>query len=309
MLSYLGYMLSFMVNYVFILLIGMLAVFVLTGLTGMFSMGQAAFMALGGYSAAMLAKFFHVGILVTAPAATLIGALFGLLLGLPAVKLRRDYIAIVTMGFGEAVVAFLNNSSSLTGGALGLSGIPKETSSLGIVACLVFVVFAIASFKNSRYGRQCLAIKSDELAAAALGINVPRTKLVVFMLAGAISAFAGALWVHTTTYIDPSAFGFVQSSMWIIMVFFGGINSLTGSIFAGIFLGMLPEVLRFSNALRIAIYCGVVLFIINFRPQGLFGTTEFTVAGLRRWLEKRKRRRSADAAAPQGPAGRAAGGR
>jgi branched-chain amino acid transport system permease protein len=140
----------------------------------------------------------------------------------------------------------------------------------------------IASFKNSRFGRQCLAIKSDELAAAALGIDVASIKLLVFVLAGGISGFAGALWVHTTTYIDPSAFSFVQSSMWIIMVFFGGINSLTGSIFAGIFLGMLPEVLRFSNELRIAIYCGVVLFIINFRPQGLFGTTELNFATIRR---------------------------
>ena len=111
MLSYLQYMLSFMINYVFILLIGMLAVYLLTGLAGMFSMGQAAFMALGGYTAAMLSRFFNAPIIITAPAAIAIGALFGLLLGLPAVKLRRDYIAIVTMGFGEAVVAFLNNSS------------------------------------------------------------------------------------------------------------------------------------------------------------------------------------------------------
>lgn len=288
MLSYLQYMLLFMIDYVFILLIGMLAVFVLTGLAGMFSMGQAAFMALGGYTAAMLAKFTGAPIWFTAPMAVCIGALFGLLLGLPAVKLRRDYIAIITLGFGEAVVAFLNNSSSITGGALGLSGIPKQTSPLMIVICLVSIVAMIASLKNSRFGRQCIAIKSDELAAAALGIDVARIKLLVFTLAGAISAFAGALWVHTTTYIDPAAFGFVQSSMWIIMVFFGGINSLTGSIFAGIFLGMLPEVLRFSNELRIAIYCGIVLVIINFRPQGLFGTVEWNAVTIARFFRPRQ---------------------
>lgn len=282
MLSYLQYMFLFMINYVFILLIGMLAVFVLTGLAGMFSMGQAAFMALGGYSAAMASKFTGAPIFLTAPLAMAIGALFGFLVGLPAIKLRRDYIAIITLGFGEAVVAFLNNSSSLTGGSLGLSGISQETTPLMIVLCLVVVVGMIASLKNSRFGRQCMAIKSDELAASALGIDVARIKLLVFVIAGAISAFAGALWVHTTTYIDPAAFGFLQSSMWIIMVFFGGINSLTGSIFAGIFLGMLPEVLRFSNELRIAIYCGVVLLIINFRPQGLFGTVEWNVATVRR---------------------------
>jgi branched-chain amino acid transport system permease protein len=278
MLGYLHYMLLFMIDYVLILLIGMLAVFLLTGLVGMFSMGQAAFMALGGYSAAMLSRFIAAPIWVTAPVAVAVGALFGLLLGLPAVKLRRDYIAIITLGFGEAVVAFLNNASSLTGGALGLSGISKQTTPVGIVICVVIIVAMIANLKHTRFGRQCMAIKSDELAAAALGIHVARIKLMIFTLAGGISAFAGALWVHTTTYIDPAAFGFVQSSMWIIMVFFGGINSLTGSIFAGIFLGMLPEVLRFSNELRIAIYCGIVLLIINFRPQGLFGTVEWNTA-------------------------------
>lgn len=278
MLGYLQYMLLFMIDYVLILLIGMLAVFLLTGLVGMFSMGQAAFMALGGYSAAMLSRFIAAPIWITAPFAVAVGALFGLLLGLPAVKLRRDYIAIITLGFGEAVVAFLNNASSLTGGALGLSGISKQTTPLGILICVVIIITMIANLKHTRFGRQCMAIKSDELAAAALGIHVARIKLMIFTLAGGISAFAGALWVHTTTYIDPAAFGFVQSSMWIIMVFFGGINSLTGSIFAGIFLGMLPEVLRFSNELRIAIYCGIVLLIINFRPQGLFGTVEWNAA-------------------------------
>jgi len=287
-MSFLSYIISFMINYVFIQLIGMLAVFVLTGLTGMFSMGQAAFMALGGYCAAMLSRLFGFSIFINAPIAALVGALFGFILGLPAVRLRRDYIAIITMGFGEAVVAFLNNFSSITGGALGLSSIPKETSSLGIVICLILVIGIISNFKNSRFGRQCLAIKSDELAAACLGINVPRIKLLAFVFAGAISAFAGSLWVHTTTYIDPSSFGFAQSSMWIIMVFFGGVNSLTGSIFGGIFLGILPEILRFSNALRVVIYCCIVLLIINFRPQGLFGEKELTFHTIKNWLMSKK---------------------
>ena len=287
-------MLLFLVNYVFIIMIGMLAVFVLTGLTGMFSMGQAAFMALGGYAAAMLARFLGSPIWVTVPVSVVIGALFGLLVGLPAVRLRRDYVAIVTLGFGEAVVAFLNNSSSITGGALGLSGIPQETTPVMIIIALVVIVTMIANLKNSRFGRQCIAIKSDELAAAAMGINVARIKLMVFALAGAISAFAGALWVHTTTYIDTSAFGFTQSSMWIVIVFFGGINSLSGSLFAGIFLGMLPEILRFSNEFRIAIYCAVVLIIVNFRPQGLFGSVEWDAATIKKAYQKITHRNKTD---------------
>lgn len=272
--TYISYLYSFLINNVLILMIGMLGVYVLTGLTGMFSMGQAAFMAVGGYTAAMLSKYFNMPLFVTMPAAVLMGTLFGFLIGLPAVKLRRDYVAIVSLGFGEALVAFLNNTASITGGALGLTAIPKYTNQAMIIAIFVLVIIFIWNLKNSRFGRECLAIKSDELAAASMGINVARIKLLVFTLAGAISALGGCLYVHTTSYLDSAAFGWTQSSMWIVIVFFGGINSLTGSIFAGIVLGLIPEIARFSDELRIVIYCIVVLFIVNFRPQGLFGETE-----------------------------------
>ncbi len=126
---------------------------------------------------------------------------------------------------------------------------------------------AIASLKKSRFGRQCIAIKHDELAAASMGIHVSRVKLVVFTLAGAISALGGYLYVHTLGYLDSGSFGWDQSSMWIIMVFFGGINSLTGAVFAGILLNMLPEVFRFSNELRVILYCVIVLFTVNYRPR------------------------------------------
>lgn len=286
MSSYMTYMLSYLINNVFILMIGMLGVYVLTGLTGMFSMGQAAFMAVGGYTSAMLAKFLHLPLIVTLPIAVLMGAIFGLIIGLPAVKLRRDYVAIVSLGFGEALVALLNNSASITGGALGLTAIPKYTNKAMIIIFLVLVIAGIWSFKKSRFGRECIAIKSDELAASAMGINVARVKLLVFVLAGAISALGGCLYVHTTTYLDSAAFGWDQSSMWIIMVFFGGINSLTGSIFAGIILGLIPEIFRFSNELRIIIYCVIVLFIVNFRPQGLFGETEWDLPTIKRGFKR-----------------------
>lgn len=279
--AYLNYMLGFLVNNVFILMIGMLGVYILTGLTGMFSMGQAAFMAVGGYAAAMLAKFLNMPVYVTIPAAILVGAIFGFLIGIPAVMLRRDYVAVVTLGFGEALVAFLNNTAS-TGGALGLTAIPRYTTKPMITIILILVIAFIWNLKKSRFGRECIAIKSDELAAASMGINVPRVKLMVFTLAGAITALGGALYVHTTGYIDSAAFGWDQSSMWIIIVFFGGINSLTGSVFAGVILGLIPEILRFSNELRIIIYCAIVLFIVNFRPQGLFGETELDIPTIKK---------------------------
>ena len=284
--AYLSYMFSFLINNVFILMIGMLGVYVLTGLTGMFSMGQAAFMAVGGYTAAMLSKYLNMPLLVTMPAAVLMGALFGVLIGIPAVRLRRDYVAVVSLGFGEALVAFLNNSASITGGALGLTAIPQYTNKTMIVAILVLIIAFIWNLKKSRFGRECIAIKSDELAAASMGINVARIKLLIFTLAGAISALGGSLYVHTTRYLDSAAFGWEESSMWIVVVFFGGVNSLTGSIFAGIILGLIPEILRFSNELRIVIYCIVVLFIVNFRPQGLFGETELDAKTIKRIARK-----------------------
>ena len=284
--AYLEYMFAFLVNNVLILMIGMLGVYVLTGLTGMFSMGQAAFMAVGGYTAAMLAKFADQPLIVTVPVAVSVGALFGFLIGIPVVKLRRDYVAVVSLGFGEALVAFLNNSASITGGALGLTGIPRYTNKTMIVIIFVIIVAFIWNLKKSRFGRQCIAIKSDELAAASMRINVAQTKLMVFTLAGAISALGGALYVHTTGYLDSAAFGWDQSSMWIIIVFFGGINSLSGSIFAGVLLGLIPEILRFSNEIRIVIYCSIVLFIVNFRPQGLFGEMELTWTTIKRFFQK-----------------------
>lgn len=167
-------------------------------------------------------------------------------------------------------------------GALGLTAIPRYIEKLMIVAALAAVVALIWNFKKSRFGRQCLAIKADELTAASMGIHVARVKLLVFTMAGSISALAGYLYVHTLGYLDSASFEWTQSSMWIIIVFFGGINSLTGAIFAGILLNLLPEIFRFSNEMRVIIYCLVVLYIVDFRPQGLFGDVELDLPALRR---------------------------
>lgn len=293
--QYLQYLFTYFVNVVVINLIGMLAIYVITGLTGMFSMGQAAFMAIGGYTAGLLAKNFGFSMWLNIPCGIIVGILFGLVIGLPVVKLRRDYVSIITILFGEAVIAFLNNAASLTGGALGLVNVPKETNKAMLIIFLVIIIFFIANFKKSRFGRQCLAVKSDELAAAAMGINVVRIKLTSFMLAGAITSLAGVLWVHTTTYIDSSSFGWSQSSTWILYVFFGGVNSLTGSIFGGAVLGMLQELMRFSNELRVVFYCILILLIVNFRSQGLFGTTELdwqTIKRIGKWIGKKLTRKN-----------------
>ena len=164
-----------------ITLVGVLGVYLITGLTGLFSLGQAAFMAIGGYVSAVLVKNLNVPVPLAVVAAIATGTLAGLLVGYPTVRLRRDYISLVTLGFGEAIVAVLNNSANITGGAMGISGIPQLTTlpvlGVSVVVCLAIVIL----YKNSKYGRQCLALRSDELAA----------KSTNFFASAALAAFAG----------------------------------------------------------------------------------------------------------------------
>lgn len=257
-----------------ILLIGVLAIFVITGMAGMFSLGQASFMAIGAYVSGILVTRFAVPFFVALVLAVLAGMLFGLLVGLPTIRLRRDYIALVTFGFGEAIIAVLNNATSLTSGAMGLSGIPKYTTPALAIGSVVVGIYLVRNFKYSKFGRQCISVKSDELAAGAMGINANKIKLTAFLLASAFTAYAGALYGFFTTYLDPGLFGWMRSAEWIIIVFFGGLSSLTGSIVSGLLLGTLPEILRFAAEWRVVIYCAIVLLIINYRPQGLFGEYE-----------------------------------
>ena len=270
-----------------ITLVGVLGVYLITGLTGLFSLGQAAFMAIGGYVAAVLVKNLNVPVPLAVVAAIATGTLAGLLVGYPTVRLRRDYISLVTLGFGEAIVAVLNNSANITGGAMGISGIPQLTTlpvlGVSVVVCLAIVIL----YKNSKYGRQCLALRSDELAAKSMGIDVCRIKLVTFLLASAITSYSGVLFGFYTTYLEPAAFNWVISAEWTIIVFVGGVNSLTGAVLATILLSGLPELLRFAAEWRIAIYCVIVLLIINYRTSGIMGECELTWSAVQRlWMRK-----------------------
>ena len=269
-----------------ITLIGVLGSYMVTGLTGLFSFGQAAFFSVGAYTAAVLVKNLEVPFLLAVPAAMAAGLLAGLIVGYPTVRLRRDYISLVTFGFGEAIIALLNNSTNLTGGAMGLSGIPRYTNFWVVWGSVAICLCLVAGYKYSKYGRQCLALRTDELAAKAMGINVNRVKLITFLFSAAMTSYAGVLYAFYTTYVEPGSFGWIVSAEWIIIVFVGGINSLTGSVFATILLTGLPEMLRFASEWRIAIYCVIVLLIINYRPIGIFGEFELSPKWLRQLGKK-----------------------
>ena len=271
-----------------IALIGVLGVYLITGLTGLFSLGQAAFMAIGGYVSAVLIRNYNVPVVPAVALAIVAAMLAALLVGLPTVRLRRDYISLVTLGFGEAIVALLNNSANITGGAMGISGIPQLTTLpvvlVSVVVCLALVIL----YKNSKYGRQCLALRSDELAAKSMGIDVYRLKLITFLFAGALTGYAGVLFGFYTTYLEPAAFNWIISAEWTIIVFVGGVNSLTGTVLATILLTWLPEFLRFASEWRVAIYCVIVLLIVNYRTAGIMGERELSPKTLRRLFGRTK---------------------
>lgn len=273
------------ITFTLISIISVTGIYILTGLTGMFSLGQASFMAIGAYVSGVLVVKAGLPFSISIIIAIVVSVIVGFIVGLPTVRLRRDYISLVTLGFGEAITALLNQTQSITGGALGFSGIPKRTTLfLALISAIVCIVI-VSCFKNSKYGRQCIAVKSDELAAKAMGINIPKIKMIAFLISVAVTSYSGALYAFYTTYVDPSIFGWKKSAEWVIMVFFGGVNSLTGSIIGTVILTALPEVLRFAAAYRVVFYSILVLLIINFKPAGLFGEYELPVGKVIRFFK------------------------
>ena len=176
----------------------------------------------------------------------------------------------------------MNRMTTLTGGASGLTGIPRcvglEVATVSAIVAIALVAF----FKTSKYGRQCIALRGDELAAKAMGINVTKIKMTAFILSVALTSYSGCLYAFYMSYVDPSGFGWKKSADWVIMVFFGGVNSLTGSTLGAFILSALPQFLRDLQNYRYVIYAVLVILIINFKPSGLLGEWELTVGNIKR---------------------------
>jgi len=275
-----------------ITIISVCGVFMLTGLTGMFSLGQGAFMALGAYASGLsMARFglpFPVALLI----GVLTGCITAAIVGIPTLRLRRDYFVLVTFGFGEAIAGILNLAVRLTGGATGLAGIPRVTTPALVIISTIVAIIITRHIKYSRFGRICIAIKNDELTAKSFGINVFSYKMRVFIVSAALSAYAGGLYASLISYVEPAMFRWLLSAEWVIFVFFGGVGSITGTIFAAALLSVLPEFLRFALEFKILIYCILVLLVLNFRPKGLFGSWELSprnIMRILRWRPKPKK--------------------
>ncbi len=274
----------YVLTQVCITLVSVCGIYILTGLTGMFSLGSAAFMAIGAYVSGLLVLNFGMNMYLAFLIAIMFSVLVGYIIGFPVVRLRRDYISLVTLGFGESIAQLILLLSQFTGGAFGLIGVPRKVNVWFTVVAAIIAITLTALFKNSKYGRQCIAVKSDELAAKAMGINASKVKMIAFLISCAMTAFAGCMYAFYVGYVGPTDFGWKKSADWVIMVFFGGVNSLTGSIFGGAFLTFLPQYMQALNKYRYIVYAILVLFILNFKPNGLFGEWELTPRNMKRAL-------------------------
>ena len=276
----------YVLTQVCITLVSVCGIYILTGLTGMFSLGSAAFMAIGAYVSGLLVLKLGMNMYLAFLLAIIAAVAVGYVIVFPVVRLRRDYISLVTLGFGESIAQLILLLSQYTGGAFGLIGVPRKVNVGFTVIAAALAIALTALFKTSKYGRQCIAIKSDELAAKAMGINTSKVKMIAFLLSCGLTAFAGCMYAFYVGYVGPTDFGWKKSADWLIMVFFGGVNSLTGSIFGGAFLTFLPQYMQSLNKYRYIVYAVLVLFILNFKPNGIFGEWELTPRNMKKALKK-----------------------
>lgn len=271
-------------------IITVVAVFAMTGLAGMFSLGQAAYLAIGAYVTFVLARFLDIPYYLTGILAILICIFLSWLTGVPTLKLRRDFFALITIGFSQMIVAIILLLEKYTNGSIGFSKIPRSDYLLWVsLGATALVIFWIRNLKYSRFGRMAIALKNDEVAARSFGIDVYKLKLKIYILASAIAGFAGIIMAMRNRVITPDSFGWASSAEMQIFLFFGGTNSLTGAILSATVLKMIPEFLRgiklFGTSLqeyRTIIYCIMIIIVINFRPQGILGEVELTT----RWFTK-----------------------
>ncbi len=254
------------------------------GYTGQFSLGHAGFMSVGAYGAAAVSLFLGpkmlgedggtalqqgLMFLGALTAGGLAASLAGLAVGIPSLRLKGDYLALVTLGFGEIIRVIFQNVEFL-GGALGLNGIPAYTSIFWVLAFVALAVFTVTCLVHSTYGRGFLATKDDEVASEAVGLNTTRYKIVAFVIGAFFAGAAGGLYGHFKMTITPTGFDFTKSIEIVVMVILGGMGNTIGVILAAILLTLLPEVLRPIAEYRMIIYSLLLIVLMIMRPQGLF---------------------------------------
>lgn len=247
----------------------------INGYTGQFSIGHAGFMAVGAYTGAVVTMMWELPFALGIVLSTVLAGLLGALIGLPTLRLNGDYLCIATLGLGEIIrICILN--IEYVGGASGLMGIPRETTFTNVFWIMVAIIFFIKNFKNSSYGRCCLAIRENEIAADTMGINTTKYKVMAFTLGAAFAGTAGCMFSHYFFIAHPASFTFMRSFDVLTMVVLGGLGSMTGSIVGAMLLTGLSAVLSDFPEWRMIIYSITMIVLMLYRPQGLFGNEELS---------------------------------
>jgi len=294
------------------------------GFTGMFSLGHAGFMCVGAYTAAILSMppatkelvYYMVpinpalaniqwGIIPAALAGGVVAAIFGFLVGFPALRLRDDYLAIATLGFAEIIRIVVTNTTSITNGSLGLKDIPSVKSIWVYWGFAILTILILKAIVKSSWGYAFKAIRDDEIAAEAMGINLLKHKLLSFTIGAFFAGVAGALMAYLITSIDPTMFRFTFTFQILLIVVLGGMGSLTGSVVAGVLVAVGMEWLRFVeqdmnifgyvihgiSGMRMVIFSVLLLLIVLFYRQGLLGTKELSWDSLRKLTSRRSKQK------------------
>jgi len=258
-----------------------------TGLLGQLVLGHAGFMLVGAYASALFTinsdMDLHISLPISLVFGGLLAAFFGMLVGVPALRLRGDYLAIITLGFGE-IIRITANNLEITNGARGLFGIDtlatrdNPAGMFGLTFFIaVFVIFFSYTYGTSRHGRAVRSIREDEIAAEACGVNTTYYKLMTFVISAFFAGVAGGLHAHLSRIIDPARFDFNRSVEILVMVVLGGMGSITGAVISAATLTFLPEMLRAFSQYRMLVYSVVLICVMLFRPKGLLGTAEISL--------------------------------
>jgi branched-chain amino acid transport system permease protein len=260
----------------------------INGFTGQFSIGHAGFFAVGAYTSAFVvttvgdrihsllsflpstgqdATLLILGII----AGAILSGIAGLAVGIPSLRLRGDYLAIVTLGFGEIIRVFILNINAI-GGSRGFTGIPKLSNFFWVYLFVVLAVMTVQNIVYSSYGRAFISIRDDEIAAEAMGVDTTRFKVMSFVISSMFGGIAGALFGHFTMYLHPNTFTFIKSFEIIIMIVIGGLGSVEGSILGAILITVILEVFREFGPYRLVIFSITLILIMIYRPQGIMGS-------------------------------------
>ncbi|MDI6726106.1 MAG: high-affinity branched-chain amino acid ABC transporter permease LivM [Smithellaceae bacterium] len=295
------YQVNIMITAIMFVVLG-LGLNIVVGLAGLLDLGYVAFYAVGAYSYALLNYHYDVGFWVALPIGALIAFLAGILLGFPVLRLRGDYLAIVTLGFGEIIRLILENWNEFSFGPSGISNIDRpgffgiafsfREASIYIyfimIGLCIFTIFVVNRLEKSRIGRAWIALREDEIACQAMGIDKTKTKLAAFALGATWAGMIGVVFAAKTTFINPASFTFMESAIILCIVVLGGMGSILGVMLAALILILLPEYLRAFSDYRMIAFGACMVLMMVFRPQGLIsgGRSVYQIKQAQKDLQK-----------------------